>query len=127
MRITDVRVQFPDTAGDGRLLAFVSLVLVGEPLGQLVVHDLKVIQGDRGLFVSMPSRPVRCCCQLCGWSGPVYARFCADCGAARPEDRCAKLYYDIIHPVDAATRAGLHGAVLGAYAAALVAREARPT
>jgi|GEM_PF-2888561 len=51
MLITSCRV-FLNRVNDDRLKAFVSIVLEGE----FVVGDLKVIRGDHGLFVAMPSR-----------------------------------------------------------------------
>jgi stage V sporulation protein G len=52
VEITDVRL-FP--IADEKLRAFVSIVLDG----CFMVHDIKVIQGKDGLFISMPSRKKR--------------------------------------------------------------------
>jgi len=50
MDITDVRVR---TIGDdGKLKAIVSVTFDDE----FVVHDIKVIEGQNGLFIAMPSR-----------------------------------------------------------------------
>jgi stage V sporulation protein G len=50
MDITDVRVR---TIGDeGKLRAIVSVTFDDE----FVVHDIKVIEGQNGLFIAMPSR-----------------------------------------------------------------------
>jgi stage V sporulation protein G len=50
MEITDVRVR---TIGDeGKLQAIVSVTFDDE----FVVHDIKVIEGQNGLFIAMPSR-----------------------------------------------------------------------
>jgi stage V sporulation protein G len=50
MIITDVRVR---TIGDeGKLKAIVSVTFDDE----FVVHDIKVIEGQNGLFIAMPSR-----------------------------------------------------------------------
>jgi stage V sporulation protein G len=50
MEITDVRVR---TIGDeGKLKAIVSITFDDE----FVVHDIKVIEGQNGLFIAMPSR-----------------------------------------------------------------------
>ncbi len=49
MEITDVKVIPVD---DEKLKAFVSIVFDGD----FVVTDIKVIQGPKGLFVSMPSK-----------------------------------------------------------------------
>ncbi len=50
MQITDVRVRKIDK--DGKMKAIVSITLDNE----FVVHDIKVIEGDNGLFIAMPSR-----------------------------------------------------------------------
>ena len=50
MRITDVRVR--KEAKDGKMKAVVSITLDDE----FVVHDIKVIEGEKGLFIAMPSR-----------------------------------------------------------------------
>ena len=50
MRITDVRVR--KVAQDGKMKAVVSITLDDE----FVVHDIKVIEGEKGLFIAMPSR-----------------------------------------------------------------------
>ncbi len=50
MKITEVKV-FPSKE-DGRLKAYATIVFDD----CFIIRDLKVIQGNRGLFVSMPSR-----------------------------------------------------------------------
>ena len=50
MRITDVRVR--KVAKKGKMKAVVSITLDDE----FVVHDIKVIEGEKGLFIAMPSR-----------------------------------------------------------------------
>lgn len=50
MEITDVRIR--KVSKEGKMKAIVSITLDGE----FVVHDIKVIEGDQGLFIAMPSR-----------------------------------------------------------------------
>lgn len=50
MDITDVRVRM--VAKEGKMKAAVSITLDSE----FVVHDIKVIEGEKGLFIAMPSR-----------------------------------------------------------------------
>ena len=50
MRITEVKV-YP-AKDSGRLKAYATIVFDND----FIVRDLKVIEGDKGLFVSMPSR-----------------------------------------------------------------------
>ena len=48
MQITDVRAR--KVAKEGKLKAVVSVTMDGE----FVVHDIKVIEGEKGLFIAMP-------------------------------------------------------------------------
>ncbi|MDR0569961.1 MAG: septation regulator SpoVG [Clostridiales Family XIII bacterium] len=50
MRITDVRVR--KVSEEGKMKAVVSVTFDDE----FVVHDIKIIEGQNGLFIAMPSR-----------------------------------------------------------------------
>jgi len=50
MNITDVRVR--KIGGDGKMKAVASVTFDDD----FVVHDIKVIEGQNGLFIAMPSR-----------------------------------------------------------------------
>lgn len=50
MQITDVRIRKVEK--EGKMRAVVSITLDDE----FVVHDIKVIDGEKGLFIAMPSR-----------------------------------------------------------------------
>ncbi len=50
MQITDVRVR--RVAREGKMKAVVSITIDNE----FVIHDIKVIDGEKGLFIAMPSR-----------------------------------------------------------------------
>ena len=50
MNITDVRVR--KMTKEGKMKAVVSITIDDE----FVVHDIKVVEGDKGLFIAMPSR-----------------------------------------------------------------------
>lgn len=80
MNITDVRVR--KVAKDGKMRAVVSITIDNE----FVVHDIKVIEGDKGLFIAMPSRKT-----------------------------VDGEYRDIAHPINTETRAKLQSLVLEAY------------
>ncbi len=51
MQITDVRVR--KITKEGKMKAVVSITLDDE----FVVHDIKVIEGEKGMFIAMPSKP----------------------------------------------------------------------
>ena len=85
MNITDVRVRKVDK--EGKMRAVVSITIDDE----FVVHDIKVIEGDNGVFIAMPSRKS------------------AD-----------GLYRDIAHPINSETREQLQRIILEKYAQAQV-------
>ena len=80
MNITDVRVR--KISKEGKMKAVVSVTIDDE----FVVHDIKVIEGDKGLFIAMPSR--------------------------RSSDG---EYRDVAHPINTSTRERLQAVVLEAY------------
>ncbi len=80
MRITDVRVR--KVSKEGKMKAVVSITLDDE----FVVHDIKVIEGEKGLFIAMPSRR-----------------------AADGE------YRDIAHPINSGTRERIQEIILSEY------------
>ena len=84
MQITDVRVR--KITKEGRMKAVVSITLDDE----FVVHDIKVIEGEKGLFIAMPSKK-----------------------ATDGE------YRDIAHPINSSTRENLQRVILESYEKAL--------
>ena len=88
MKITDVRVR--KVAKEGKMKAVVSITLDDA----FVVHDIKVIEGDKGLFIAMPSKK-----------------------SADGEHR------DIAHPINSATREHIQNVILESYEKALVMPE----
>ena len=80
MQITDVRIRKVDK--EGKMRAVVSITIDDE----FVVHDIKVIEGEKGLFIAMPSRK-------------------ANDGE----------YRDIAHPINSDTRGMLQRKILEAY------------
>lgn len=88
MEITDVRVR--KVAKEGKMKAVVSITFDNE----FVVHDIKVIEGEKGLFIAMPSRK-----------------------ALDGEFR------DIAHPINSDTREKLQKAILNKYETVSLADE----
>ncbi|WP_252505025.1 septation regulator SpoVG [Sporosarcina sp. Marseille-Q4943] len=80
MEVTDVRLRKVET--DGRMRAIASITLDGE----FVVHDIRVIEGNDGLFVAMPSKRT-------------------------PEGE----FRDVAHPINTTARMKVQDAVLTAY------------
>ena len=80
MQITDVRIRKIES--EGKMRAVVSITIDEE----IVVHDIKVIEGEKGLFIAMPSRK-----------------------ASDGE------YRDIAHPINTKTREDLQELILSKY------------
>ena len=88
MTITDVRVR--KITKEGKMKAVVSITLDDE----FVVHDIKVIEGEKGLFIAMPSRK-----------------------ASDGE------YRDIAHPINSSTRDCIQSLILEKYQSTIEAAE----
>ena len=88
MQITDVRVR--KVAKEGKLKAVVSITIDDE----FVVHDIKVIEGEKGLFIAMPSKK-----SLDGE------------------------YRDIAHPINSGTRERIRATILERYEQSLEEEE----
>lgn len=121
MRVTSVRVTLTERT-DGQLRAFCAIVLDGE----FAIHDVKVVDGHSGLFVSMPSRKAHTHCPACEKRSDLLANYCQHCGRRMPapeiplrEDGGGKLHFDIAHPITHECRAAIHAAVIEAYMAAV--------
>lgn len=84
MTITDVRIR--KIATEGKMKAIVSVTFDNE----FVVHDIKVIEGQNGLFIAMPSRKT-------------------------PDGE----FKDIAHPINTDTREKIQESILKAYEAAV--------
>lgn len=80
MKITDIRMR--KMANDTKMKAVVSITIDEE----FVIHDIKVIEGEKGMFIAMPSRK-----------------------SADGE------YRDIAHPIKSETRAALQEMILAEY------------
>lgn len=88
MKITDVRVR--KITKEGKMKAIVSITIDDE----FVVHDIKVIEGEKGLFIAMPSKK-----------------------ATDGE------YRDIAHPINSGTRDSIQRIILENYEKALLEPE----
>ena len=113
MEISEVRIKLMDD-NDDRLQAFCSITLDGE----FVVRDLKIIEGQKGLFIAMPSRKLTVKCPACYTKNEVRARYCNGCGhklpPERPTDTRPRMFTDIAHPINAACREKIQVAVIRA-------------
>ena len=106
MKVTEVRIKLINNPAD-RLRGFCSVTFDN----CFVVRDLKIIEGDSGPFVAMPSRKLTDNCRKCRSKNHLRANFCNQCGEKLIHNRLehdsggrAKLYADVAHPVNAACR-----------------------
>jgi len=119
VNITEVRIKLMPSQADGeRLQGFCSITLDHS----LVIRDLKIIQGAKGLFVAMPSRKLTDRCGGCHTKNELKANFCSHCGGTLAQDRAvkdasgrAKLYADIAHPINQRCREWIQETVLVAF------------
>jgi len=121
MEITEVRVRLAERKRD-RLRAFCSITFEDA----FVVRDVKVIQGNEGLFVAMPSRKLTDRCPSCGSKNQLRSRYCGECGAELADNRAEldergrpRLYVDVAHPINVEARDLIEQAVLKGYHAEL--------
>lgn len=119
MRLSEIKIHLCPP-GSGRLKAFCSLTLENA----FVVRDVKIIEGDGGLFIAMPSRKLCDHCAKCHEKNHLRARFCNNCGARLNENRHLryrlgpdrlKLHADIAHPINARTRSQIEQQVFDAF------------
>lgn len=122
MKISEIRIKLLLSTRD-KLRGFASITIDD----CLVIRDVKIIEGGRGLFVAMPSRKLCDRCPACAAKNHIRARFCNDCGARLADDRGdmdergrPRLYADICHPISQDARDRVQNAVLQAYAEELV-------
>lgn len=116
MDITEVRIKLIAESCD-RLQAFCTITIDCE----FVVRDLRIIQGQNGPFVAMPSRKIMEKCPACSIKNEIRARFCNGCGTrlSSNSDRSScgrsRTFADIAHPINSSCRSRIQDAVLEAY------------
>ncbi|MFL0252145.1 septation regulator SpoVG [Clostridium neuense] len=91
MQITDVRIR--KITSEGKMKAIVSVTFDNE----FVVHDIKVIEGQNGLFIAMPSRKT-------------------------PDGE----FKDIAHPINTSTREKIQTSILEEYEKVKNEEETKP-
>jgi len=121
MQITEVKV-FLKEGQDKKLKAYATITLDN----CFVVRNVKVIEGNKGLFVAMPSRKIKDPCPKCGFRNAVRTKFCNQCGASLPQVEPRPIqpgeemsrqseHKDIAHPITAECRDYIQKKVLDAY------------
>lgn len=123
MKITEVRI-FPKDGVDKKLRAFATVTFDD----CFVVRDIKIIEGNKGYFVAMPSRRVKEPCPKCSHRNVTRSRFCNQCGVRLPESRSPSDFVsdpqvlqaehkDVAHPITVEFREYVQRIILEAYQA----------
>ena len=118
MKITEVRI-FPKEGADKKLRAFATVTFDD----CFVVRDIKIIEGNKGYFVAMPSRRVKEPCSKCGHRNVARSFYCNQCGGKLPVQPLRNLdtqllqaeHKDVAHPITVECREYIQQAVLEAY------------
>ena len=117
MEITEVRISLRD-GGNKKLKAYATITFDD----CFVVRNIKVIEGNSGLFVAMPARKMRQFCPRCGKKGDLKSRFCGQCGVQLPpppkdleQTKASQIHQDLAHPINQQFRDYLQKKVLDAY------------
>jgi stage V sporulation protein G len=122
MQITDVKI-FLKEGQDKKLKAYATITFDSV----FVVRNVKIIDGNKGLFVAMPSRKLKDPCPKCSFRNTVRSKFCNQCGSSLPmteqkpsainSDDAARQseHKDIAHPITAECRDYIQKKVLEAF------------
>ncbi|MBL7092066.1 MAG: septation protein SpoVG family protein [Candidatus Omnitrophica bacterium] len=130
MEITEVRLFLRDNPTT-KLRAYATITLDNA----FVVRNIKVIEGNKGLFVAMPSRRIEEPCPKCGAKNSLRSKYCNQCGSELPQsespppteniggsftgDKTPRRseHRDIAHPINMETREYIQKKILEAYEA----------
>jgi stage V sporulation protein G len=116
MEITEVRVSLRENEGK-RLKAYVTVTFDNS----FVVRNIKVVEGNSGLFVAMPARKAKQFCGRCGKKTDMGSRYCSHCGGSLPptvkDDSQTRQssHQDLAHPINQQFRDYLQSKILDAY------------
>lgn len=121
MEITEIKI-FLKEGQDKKLKAYATLTFDNV----FVVRNVKVIEGNKGLFVAMPSRRMKDSCPKCGFKNVVRSKYCNQCAAGLPQaeprpvgpsDDASRQseHKDIAHPITAEFREYIQKKVLAAF------------
>ncbi len=116
MEITEVRISLRENEGK-RLKAYATVTFDN----CFVVRNIKVIEGNSGLFVAMPARKLKHFCPRCGKKVDMGNQYCCHCGGQLPpaskdtEDQRQATHQDLAHPINQEFRDYLQNKVLDAY------------
>lgn len=121
MEITEVKI-FLKEGQDKKLKAYATITFDN----MFVVRNVKVIDGNKGLFVAMPSRKIKEPCPKCKFRNEARIKYCGQCGASLPHTEPRQQpageggerqseHKDIAHPITAECRDYIQKKVLEAY------------
>ncbi len=113
MKVTEITIRLQNNPKNPALLAICSLVVENA----FVIHEVKVIQGRKGVFVAMPQRKRTDHCPSCNASNALSSRHCHHCGIMIPGgfSEIKDCTEDVVHPITEECRREFHSKVLAAY------------
>ena len=114
MKITEVKLDL-QSAPPKRLRAMVTVTFDE----CFIVRDIQVVQGVKGISLTMPCRRITRRCDACRHSNDVLANFCNHCGRRLTPERGADLrraewHVVIAHPLNRECQRDLRSAILAA-------------
>ena len=131
MEITEVRLFLRDNPTT-KLRAYATITFDNA----FVVRNIKVIEGNKGLFVAMPSRRIEEPCPKCGAKNSLRSKYCNQCGSELPQRESPpppaentggsftgektgrrSEHRDIAHPINMETTGYIQKKILEAYEA----------
>ncbi len=130
MEITEVKIFLRDNP-TSKLRAYATITFDNA----FVVRNIKVIEGNKGLFIAMPSRRIEEPCAKCGAKNSLKSKYCNQCGSELGPRESAPLpetaeagsiegkpprrseHRDIAHPINMETREYIQKKILAAYEA----------
>ena len=128
MEITEVRIFLRDNPAS-KLRAYATVTFDNA----FVVRNIKVIEGNKGLFIAMPSRRIEESCPKCGAKNSLKSKYCNQCGSELVQKEIPPLqedlgaeaagdkpgrrseHRDIAHPINVETREYIQKKILKAY------------
>ncbi len=130
MEITEVRMFLRDNPAT-KLRAYATITFDNV----FVVRNIKVIEGNKGLFIAMPSRRIEEPCPKCGAKNSLRSKYCNQCGSQLPPKESPSTmeragvgfaegkvehrseHRDIAHPINMETREYIQKKILQTYEA----------
>ncbi len=116
MQITEVKIRPVKHCSKEKLRAFASIIFDN----CFAVKEIKIIDGENGHFVAMPSRKAMSKCPKCYHRNASNSKFCNACGeeitiSNKNKFDNHRIFMDIAHPINVECREMIHKAIIDEY------------